>query len=109
MKKLLSLLIVSIAATVLCPTTASAQENEKPVTATISLLSPSSVQVLDEYISGQLYSGESVFTGLQIKIGAIYKKHDNLSWDLYYTGYNRASWLEDLGELIVLLDILEDA
>ena len=95
MKKLLSLLIVSIAATVLHPTTVSAQENEKPVTATISLLSPSSVEVLDEYISSQLYSGESVFTGFHIKLGAIYKKHDNLSWDLYYTGYNRASWIEE--------------
>lgn len=99
MKKLSLLLAVSIASAVLSPVVASAQENEKVVTGTITLLSPSKVQVLDEFMSSQLYTGESVFTGWNLKLGAIYKKHDNLSWDLYYTSYNRQGWLEDSGSL----------
>lgn len=104
MKKLLLLLAVSVATTFLGSTTASAQEKEKPVTATITLLSPSSVQVLDEYLSNQLYSGGNVLSGLQLKLGAIYKKHDNLSWDLYYTSYNRPNWMDNLPQLPKLSD-----
>lgn len=99
MKKLLLLLAVSIATTFLGSTIASAQEKEKPVTATINLFNSSSVQILDEYLSDQLYSGGTALSGLQLKLGAIYKKHDNLSWELYYTGYNNP-------ELIDKIDLL---
>jgi hypothetical protein len=91
MKKLLLFLAASVATTILC----SAQEKEKVVTGTISAMTPSSVKVLDEYISNQLYTGENIFSGWNVKLGAIYKKHDNLSWDLYCTGYNRPKWIED--------------
>ena len=99
MKKLLSILSIFIVATVFGSTIANAQEKEKVVTGTVSFLTPSSVQVLDEYISGQLYTGENVFSGMNVKLGAIYRKHDNLSWDVYYTGYSRADWTEKLGDI----------
>ena len=94
MKKLLLILVVSFATAVLGSTIASAQEKEKVVTGKITLLSPSSVEVLDEYIAGHLYSGSSPFLGLNLKIGALYKKHDNLSWDFYYTSYGKPRLLE---------------
>ena len=102
MKKRLLLLAVFVATAALRPAMASAQEKEKIVTGTITMLSPSTVQVLDEYVSNQLYTGESVFTGWNVKLGAIYRKHDNLSWDVYYTVYNRPDWLEKLGDAPVL-------
>ena len=95
MKKLLLLLAVTIATTAVGSTTVSAQEKEKVVTGTISFLSPSNVQVLDEYIAGHLYSGNGVSLGLNVKIGALYKKHDNLSWDLYYTSFKRPELLDN--------------
>jgi hypothetical protein len=82
MKKISLLFAASIAAAVLGSTVASAQEKEKVITGTVSMLSPSNVQVLNEYISDQLYSGSGVFTGLNVRLGALYRKHDNLSWDL---------------------------
>ena len=95
MKKLLLFLAVSIGATALCATTAFAQEKEKVVTGTISILAPSNVTILDEFISNQLYTGSSVFTGLDVRLGALYRKHDNLSWDVHYTGYNRPKLFEE--------------
>ena len=99
MKKLSVLIAVSIASIILGSNVAYGQENEKVVTGTITYLSPSRVEVLDEFMSSQLYTGESVFTGWNLKLGAIYKNHENLSWDLYYTSYNRPSWLDDPGVL----------
>lgn len=95
MKKISLLFAASIAAAVLGSTVASAQEKEKVITGTISMLSPSSVQVMNGFVSDQLYSGGSVFTGLNVRLGALYKKHENLSWDVYYAGFNRASILEN--------------
>ena len=94
MKKLLLLLAVSFATSVFGSTAVSAQGDEKVVTGTITLLSPSEVQVLDEYIAGHLYSGNGVTLGLNIKFGAIYKNQENLSWDLYYTGYKRPGLID---------------
>ena len=102
MKKLVLILAVFFVTAPLGLTTVSAQEKkqnkEKVVTGTIQLLSPGSVKILDGYISNQLYTGSKVFTGLNVKLGALYKKHDNLSWDVYFTGFNRAKWMEELGE-----------
>ena len=102
MKKLVLTLAVFFVTAPLGLTTVSAQEieqnKEKVVTGTIQLMTPGSVKILDGYISNQLYTGSDVFTGLNVKLGALYKKHDNLSWNLYYTGFNRAKWLEELGE-----------
>ena len=92
MKKLLLLLAVSITSALLCSTIASAQE--KVVTGTINLLSSGKAQVLDEYMAGHLYSGKSASLGLNVKLGALYKKHDNLSWDLYHTRFTRPSLLD---------------
>ena len=94
MKKLLFFLAVSVATTLAGSTFATAQEKEKVVTGTITFLSPSNMQVLDEYISNQLYSGNDSFLGMNVKIGALYKKHDNLSWDFSYTSYGRPSLLD---------------
>ena len=102
MKKLVLIFAVFFVTAHLGLTTISAQEieqnKEKVVTGTIQLMTPGSVKILDGYISNQLYTGSDVFTGLNVKLGALYKKHDNLSWNLYYTGFNRAKWLEELGE-----------
>ena len=97
MRKLLLILAACLATAFLGLTKVSAQEKEKVVTGTINMLSPTSIQILDGYISNQLYTGGSVFTGWNAKLGAIYKKHERLSWELYYTGFNRAKWYEDLG------------
>ena len=97
MKKLLLLSAASIVAFILGPAQAYAQENEKVVTGKITLMSPTTVEVLDEYISSQLYTGETVFTGMNVRLGAIYRKNDNLSWDLYYTGFKRPAWREKFG------------
>ena len=86
MKKLLLLLALSIA------TTAVASAQEKVVTGTITFLNPSSMNVLDEFVASHEYTGSSAI-GLSVKLGAIYRRQDNLSWDLYYTGYNRPSLL----------------
>ena len=98
MKKLLLIGTLSITIAALAATPLSAQEKEKVVTGTVQLLSPGSIKVLDGYISDQPYTGSDVFTGLNVKLGALYKKHEKLSWNLYFTGFNRAKWLEDLGE-----------
>ena len=88
MKKLLLLLALSIA------TTAVASAQEKVVTGTITFLNPSSMKVLDEFVASHEYTGSSAI-GLSVKLGAIYRRQDNLSWDLYYTGYNRPSLLDN--------------
>ena len=101
MKKLVLILAVFFVTAHLGLTTVSAQEiqqnKEKIVTGTVQLLSPGSVQILDGYISDQLYTGSDVFTGLNVKLGALYKKHDKLSWNLYFTGLNRPNWIEENG------------
>lgn len=68
------------------------------------MYSPTSVSVLDEYVSSQLYTGSGVFNGLNVKLGAFYKKHDNLSWNLYYTGFHRQKTFESLLDLETLLN-----
>lgn len=95
MRNFFLLFATSIATVVLGSNVASAQEKEKVVTGTISIISPSNVEVLNEFISDQLYSGESVFSGLNVRLGALYRKHENLSWDIYYTGLSRPSLLEN--------------
>lgn len=102
MKKRLLFLAVFIATAVFGPTIANAQEKEKVVTGTITFLSPSTVKVLDEYISNQLYTGDNVFSGMNVKLGALYKKHENLSWDVYFTGYSRADVMDKLNDLPTL-------
>lgn len=87
MKKLLFLTIF-IATVLLSSTAASAQQRETVLTGKVSYMTPSSVKVLDEYMSSQLYAGGAVFTGWNINLGAFYRKHDNLSWDAYYTNFN---------------------
>ena len=88
MKKLLLLLALCIA------TTAVASAQEKVVTGTITFLNPSSMNVLDEFVASHEYTGSSAI-GLSVKLGALYRRQDNLSWDLYYTGYNRPSLLNN--------------
>ena len=101
MKKLVLILAVFFVTAHLGLTTVSAQEieqnKEKVVTGTIKLMTPGSVKILDGYISNQLYTGSDVFTGLTVNLGALYKKHDNLSWNLYYTGLNRPKGIEENG------------
>lgn len=87
MKKLFLLLAVSIGSAVLVSTAASAQGNEKVVTGSVNYLISSETQILDEYISDQMFSGTSMVTGWNIKLGALYRKHDNLSWDLYFKSF----------------------
>ena len=93
MKKILSILAVSIASLALGSTVASAQEQEKLVTGSITYMIPVDIQMLDEYISSQMYSGSSAFTGWNLKLNSFYKKHDNLSWDLYFN----PSWTKASG------------
>lgn len=100
MKKLLFFLAVTIVSIALCPAIAHAQEKEKVVTGTISYLVPSDIQMLDEYISDQMYSGFGAVTGWNIKLGAFYKKHDNLSWDLYYNSFTQSSEAEDSDSML---------
>ena len=97
MRKLLLIFAACLATAALGLTKASAQEKEKVVTGTVSMLTPTSVQILDEYISNQLYTGSGTFTGLNIKFGAIYKQHESLSWNLYFNSFNRLKWLEERG------------
>ena len=94
MKKLLLVSAIFFAAAVLSSPNVSAQENENVITGKITLLSPSKVQMLDEYISDQLYTGKTPFSGLSLKLGAFYKKCDNLSWDVYYTSFGRPKSLD---------------
>ena len=98
MKKLFLLLAAFVATAVVGSATASAQEREKIVTATISNASPMYVGVLDEYIAPQVYSGTGVFSGLNVKLGAYYRKHDNLSWDLYYTSFHRPKLFDEASD-----------
>jgi hypothetical protein len=98
MKKLFLLLAAFVATAVVGSATASAQEREKIVTATISNASPMYVGVLDEYIAPQVYSGSGVFSGLNVKLGAYYRKHDNLSWDLYYTSFHRPKLFDEASD-----------
>ena len=100
MKKLLFLLAVSIASITFNSTTASAQENEKVVTGTISYLVPFDIQMLDEYISRQMYSGTDAYSGWNIKLSAFYKRQDKLSWDLYFNALTRSSKSAGVDEIL---------
>lgn len=104
MKKLVLLLAVSVATIILDSTISFAQEKKKVVTGTISRMTPVSITVLDEYISNQLYTGSDAFSGLNVKLGAFYRKHDNLSWDVYYTSYHRPKTWEELSGSTPLLN-----
>ena len=84
----------------LSSTVAHAQKNEKVVTGSISFLAPSSIQVLDEYISNQMYSGAESYLGWSVKLGALYKKHDNLSWDVNFMSFSQPSWAEEVYTLM---------
>lgn len=97
MKKLLLLVAVFYITPLFCLTTVSAQEKEKVVTGTVKLMSPTDVQLLDEYMSAHLYTGARVFRGLNLKLGAIYRNQDNLSWDLSYTGFKQSSIFDGIG------------
>lgn len=100
MKKILFLLAVSIASITLGFTDASAQQKEKVVTGTISYLVPSDIQMLDEYISGHLYSGTDAYSGWNIKLSSYYKRHDKLSWDLYFNSFTKSSQKKDIYEIL---------
>ena len=91
MKKLLFLLAVSIVSISLSSTAVSAQEKERVVTGTISYLVPTDIQMLDEYISNQMYSGSDAYTGWDIKLSSFYRRQDRLSWDLYFNCLTRSS------------------
>ena len=97
MKKILLLLAVVIMTAPLGSKAALAQEKEKVVTGTITRLSPQSVQILDGYISDQLYTGGRAFAGWNLKLGSLYRKHDNLSWDLYFTNLGRSNLIDEMG------------
>lgn len=94
MKKLLLFFVLSFATASIFSTIASAQEKEKVVTGTVAFLSPGNTKFLDEYIADHLYSGNSASLGLNVKFGALYKKHDYLSWDFYYTSFTRPNLLD---------------
>jgi hypothetical protein len=93
MKKLLFLLAVSFATAV----SVTAQEKERIVTGTVNLHAPHTVQIVNQYVSDQMYSGGKAFSGLNIKLGSTYRKHDNLSWDVYFTSLKRANFIEQYG------------
>ena len=57
-----------------------AQDKEKVVSASFSMLSGSAM-ILDEYLIDQAYTGD--ISAYQLKFGAMYKKNNNLTWDLY--------------------------
>ena len=100
MKKLLILLALSVTSAFLSlGNVAYAQEDNRIVTGEVTLLSPSRVSVLDEFISDQLYTGKSVFLGYNLNLRSMYKKQENLSWDLYYTTFNRSQTVEESGEV----------
>ena len=80
-------------------TAASAQQREKVVTGSFSYLAPSSIEMLDEYMSNQMYSGALYYSGWDIKLSALYKKYDNLSWDLYFNTLSQGN-SEDISELM---------
>ena len=96
MKKLLLLLLAASVSVAFGAVSASAQEKEKVVTGTINLMTPTNVRFLDEYMSNQLYTGNGGFIGLNVKLGAMYRKHENLSWDLYYTRFKKPTILGGL-------------
>jgi hypothetical protein len=100
MKKLLILFALSVTSAFLSlGNVAYAQEDNRIVTGEITLLSPSRVSVLDEFISDQLYTGKSVFLGYNLNLRSMYKRQENLSWDLYYTTFNRSKTVEESGEV----------
>lgn len=84
MKKLTLLLAVSIASAVFGSTVASAQENKTVITGSVNYLMSPETHILDEYLSDMMFSGASIVTGWDVKLGALYRKHDNLSWDIYF-------------------------
>jgi hypothetical protein len=100
MKKILLILAVAFATASVGSEPVSAQQ--RVITTSVSNMLPASVNVLDEYISSQLYTGSNVFSGLNFRIGTFYKEHDNLSWDLYYTGFQRDKTLEEASKKYLL-------
>ena len=102
MKKLFVLLAVSVATAAFGSVVASAQGEEKVVTGTVTLLNPSMVKILDEYMAGHLYSGTGTTLGLNVKLGAIYRKTEGLSWDVYYTAIKRPKILDRANSLPAL-------
>lgn len=103
MKKLVLFLAAFVATAVLGSAIASAEEKEKVVTASISTSSVS-VKLLDEYISSQLYTGSGVFNRLNVRFSALYRKHDNLSWDAYFVRCHRLKKVEEMYGLPQLQD-----
>lgn len=101
MKKLVLFLAAFVATAVLGSAIASAEE--KVVTASISTSSVS-VKLLDEYISSQLYTGSGVFNRLNVRFSALYRKHDNLSWDAYFVRCHRLKKVEEMYGLPQLQD-----
>ena len=98
-KKLFVLLAVSVATAAFGSVVASAQGEEKVVTGTVTLLNLSRMKILDEYMAGHLYSGNGTTLGLNVKLGAIYRKTENLSWDVYYTSIKRPKILDRANSL----------
>ena len=96
MKKLLLLLAVFTASAITTSTLAYAEENERIITGTANFMSPFSVEVLDEFISNQLCTGEDVFLGWNVNIGSTYKGNDRLSWNLYCSSYDRPKAVDNL-------------
>jgi hypothetical protein len=96
MKKLLLLLAVFTASAITTSTLAYAEENERIITGSANFMSPFSVEVLDEFISNQLYTGEDVFLGWNVNIGSTYKGNDRLSWNLYCSSYDRPKAVDNL-------------
>ena len=91
MNKLSFFFAVAIASVTLGSAAASAQEKETVVTGSISYLLPTNIHILDEYISDQMYTISDLSTGWNLNLSALYKKHDNLSWDLYYRSFTNAT------------------
>ena len=63
MKKLLLLVAVFYITPLFCLTTVSAQEKKKVVTGTVKLMSPTDVQLLDEYMF-LTYGGKIISSGV---------------------------------------------
>lgn len=82
MKKLL--LSLSLIVALVAPVIGYAQNGEKVVSVTVSAYS-GAAGILDEYFLNQQYLG--TIKGFQAKVGAMYKKNENLSWDLYGRTY----------------------
>ncbi len=72
-----------------------AQDKEKVVSASFSMLSGSAM-ILDEYLIDQAYTGD--ISAYQLKFGAMYKKNNNLTWDLYGRLYDGPKGKEGISD-----------